>query len=171
MADVDGLSSPPTLEAGRQEARTGRRASPAETPASQGDMVRNLTNSIQFILETVRASTVVEVQGDRIRRRNDWMNWPSLASTSNPPHSSAMTDYDSLAARMRNVALDEGSNSKNSTGNMIHIEGVVRSLSGESNGQSSMTRCSAARYESPSNCEDPFLVGKRCNEWETEMII
>ncbi|XP_043712039.1 la-related protein 1C-like [Telopea speciosissima] len=37
--------------------------------------VKLLTNSIPFILDAVRSSTVVEVQGDRIRKRNDWMNW------------------------------------------------------------------------------------------------
>ncbi|CAL9202592.1 la-related protein 1B isoform X1 [Musa acuminata AAA Group] len=37
--------------------------------------VRQLTNNIDFILETVRSSTEVEVQGEKIRKRNDWMNW------------------------------------------------------------------------------------------------
>ncbi|KAL5754390.1 hypothetical protein ACOSP7_022610 [Xanthoceras sorbifolium] len=34
-----------------------------------------LTDSIQLILDALRSSTVVEVQGDKIRRRNDWMRW------------------------------------------------------------------------------------------------
>ncbi|CAD5196497.1 unnamed protein product [Musa acuminata subsp. burmannicoides] len=37
--------------------------------------VRQLTNSIDFILDTVQLSTEVEVQGEKIRKRNDWMNW------------------------------------------------------------------------------------------------
>ncbi|CAL9078847.1 unnamed protein product [Musa textilis] len=37
--------------------------------------VRQLTNNIDFILDTVRLSTEVEVQGEKIRKRNDWMNW------------------------------------------------------------------------------------------------
>ncbi|KAJ4964135.1 hypothetical protein NE237_024074 [Protea cynaroides] len=38
--------------------------------------VKLLTNNISFILDAVRSSTVVEIQGDKIRKRNDWMNWP-----------------------------------------------------------------------------------------------
>ncbi|KAK1586574.1 hypothetical protein Q3G72_003890 [Acer saccharum] len=34
-----------------------------------------LTDNIQLILDALRSSTVVEVQGDKIRRRNDWMRW------------------------------------------------------------------------------------------------
>ncbi|XP_074584994.1 la-related protein 1C-like isoform X2 [Curcuma longa] len=37
--------------------------------------VKQLTNSVEFILETLRLSTIVEVQGDKIRRHHDWMNW------------------------------------------------------------------------------------------------
>ncbi|XP_031253508.1 la-related protein 1C-like isoform X2 [Pistacia vera] len=34
-----------------------------------------LTDNIQLILDALRSSTVVEVQGDKIRKRNDWMRW------------------------------------------------------------------------------------------------
>ncbi|KAK3224384.1 hypothetical protein Dsin_011409 [Dipteronia sinensis] len=34
-----------------------------------------LTDNIPLILDALRSSTVVEVQGDKIRRRNDWMRW------------------------------------------------------------------------------------------------
>uniref|UniRef100_A0A1D1XWM7 La-related protein 1B n=1 Tax=Anthurium amnicola TaxID=1678845 RepID=A0A1D1XWM7_9ARAE len=68
--------------------------------------VRNLTTNIQFILETLKTSTVVEVQGDKVRRRNDWMNWPPLAPVPNVSHPSALSNSDSLAARMRNVGLE-----------------------------------------------------------------
>ncbi|XP_014501946.1 la-related protein 1C [Vigna radiata var. radiata] len=34
--------------------------------------VRSLTSNIKLILESLRASTVVEVQGDKLRRRNEW---------------------------------------------------------------------------------------------------
>ncbi|KAK3150518.1 hypothetical protein QOZ80_3AG0234190 [Eleusine coracana subsp. coracana] len=37
--------------------------------------VKKLTNNIQFILETVMLSTIVEVQGDKIRRRGTWESW------------------------------------------------------------------------------------------------
>ncbi|MBO8584264.1 hypothetical protein INO15_14165, partial [Staphylococcus aureus] len=37
--------------------------------------VKQLTVYFPAIVEAVRSSTVVEVQGDKIRKRNDWMNW------------------------------------------------------------------------------------------------
>ncbi|KAK6939312.1 La-type HTH domain [Dillenia turbinata] len=40
--------------------------------------VKNLTSNIQLILEALRGSTVVEVQGDKVRRRNEWMKWTSF---------------------------------------------------------------------------------------------
>ncbi|TKY58306.1 La-related protein 1C [Spatholobus suberectus] len=37
--------------------------------------VKHLTDNIQIVLDAVRTSSVVEVQGDKIRRRNDWKKW------------------------------------------------------------------------------------------------
>ncbi|XP_071702391.1 la-related protein 1C-like [Rutidosis leptorrhynchoides] len=37
--------------------------------------VSSLTNDIQLILGVMQTSTLVEVQGDKLRRRNDWMRW------------------------------------------------------------------------------------------------
>ncbi|KAI3930766.1 hypothetical protein MKX01_037212 [Papaver californicum] len=38
-------------------------------------LMKGIPNNIQFILDAVRASTIVETKGDMIRKRNDWMNW------------------------------------------------------------------------------------------------
>ncbi|XP_026433042.1 la-related protein 1B-like [Papaver somniferum] len=50
-------------------------------------LMKGIPNSIQFILDAVRASTVVETKGDMIRKRNDWMNWilPPTATTNFAP--------------------------------------------------------------------------------------
>ncbi|XP_074313429.1 la-related protein 1B-like [Silene latifolia] len=40
--------------------------------------VKNLTQDIRFILEALRPSTVVEVQGYKIRKRDDWKRWVLL---------------------------------------------------------------------------------------------
>ncbi|CAI9758007.1 unnamed protein product [Fraxinus pennsylvanica] len=37
--------------------------------------VQTLTQNIQLILDSLRASTVVEVQGDKIRKRYEWKKW------------------------------------------------------------------------------------------------
>ncbi|XP_078173961.1 la-related protein 1C-like [Carex rostrata] len=43
--------------------------------------VKQMSGNLQFILESLNASTVVEVKGNKIRRRENWMTWilpPSL---------------------------------------------------------------------------------------------
>eukprot|EP01018_Ginkgo_biloba_P038086 Gb_28833 [translate_table: standard] len=37
--------------------------------------VRTMTTDVAFILDALRNSNVVEVQGDKIRKREDWLNW------------------------------------------------------------------------------------------------
>ncbi|MQM15570.1 hypothetical protein Taro_048514, partial [Colocasia esculenta] len=77
--------------------------------------VRSLTNNLQFILDTVRTSTIVEVQGVKVRRRNDWKNWPPLSPASNLPNSSTKPNYDAVAACLTNVGLEEGSTALTNT--------------------------------------------------------
>nr|XP_010941333.1 LOW QUALITY PROTEIN: la-related protein 1C-like [Elaeis guineensis] len=94
--------------------------------------VKQLTNNIPYILDTIRGSNIVEVQGEKIRRRNDWVNWilPSPLnqySTSAGPSSPATSNYDSLAARMHNVGLGEGAASHDSLQGQTHTEEVLSS--------------------------------------------
>lgn len=66
--------------------------------------VQNLTNNIQLILDSLRASTVMEVQDDKVRC-HEWRKWkPSTSSGSESPRGS--TD-DLLATSLSKVALDE----------------------------------------------------------------
>ncbi|KAK6154025.1 hypothetical protein DH2020_013664 [Rehmannia glutinosa] len=60
--------------------------------------VMQLTDNIQLILHAIQASTNVEVQGDKVRRRNDWTKWIM------PPVQSTPT---MLATHLNSVALDE----------------------------------------------------------------
>ncbi|XP_009334716.2 la-related protein 1C [Pyrus x bretschneideri] len=41
--------------------------------------VKSLTTNIQLILDSLRASSIVEVQDDKVRRRNEWTKWISTA--------------------------------------------------------------------------------------------
>ncbi|WOL16792.1 la-related protein 1C isoform X1 [Canna indica] len=71
------------------------------------------TNIIEFILNTMRLSTEVEVQGDKIRKRKDWMIWllpPSTNQLGNisgqsSAASSADNSADNLAAHLQTVDL------------------------------------------------------------------
>ncbi|KAK9713201.1 hypothetical protein RND81_06G011200 [Saponaria officinalis] len=76
--------------------------------------VQFLTNDANHLLEAVRPSTIVEVQGDKIRRRGDWKRWllphnvwfPSASESpsSNHPAVSAVTDG------IQSVSVDEKTN-------------------------------------------------------------
>nr|XP_010933359.1 la-related protein 1C [Elaeis guineensis] len=102
--------------------------------------VKQLTNNIQYILDTVRLSDVVEVQGEKIRKRNDWMNWvlpPSPNRFGIVPglQSPATSDYDTLVAQLQTVGL-EGASNHNSMRGATHTEVVlIRSASGNLNNQ------------------------------------
>ncbi|XP_059623436.1 la-related protein 1C-like isoform X2 [Cornus florida] len=97
--------------------------------------VMQLTENIQLILEAVRASTTVEVQGDKVRRRNDWKRWlmppvqfPNVSSPQSPGSSSS---HDILAANVQNISLEERINKQG------HDEAVLsRSSSGDVNSRS-----------------------------------
>ncbi|MCD7454356.1 hypothetical protein HAX54_024445 [Datura stramonium] len=73
--------------------------------------VMELTENIQLILNAVRSSTVVEVQGENLRRRNDWFHWlmpPSIQnSTVLNPQSLQKSSPDLLAENLQHVALDD----------------------------------------------------------------
>ncbi|XP_041997576.1 la-related protein 1C-like isoform X1 [Salvia splendens] len=50
--------------------------------------VRQLTNSVHLILDALQASYIIEVQGDKVRRRGDWLKW-LIPPTQNPTTSPA----------------------------------------------------------------------------------
>jgi la-related protein 1 len=73
--------------------------------------VQMLTNNIELILNSLRASNVVEVQGDKVRRRNDWMRWVRLPSSEEPISSSPTLETKVTAA----AALDKSKSVPEST--------------------------------------------------------
>ncbi|KAE9620963.1 hypothetical protein Lal_00019930 [Lupinus albus] len=82
--------------------------------------VRSLTNNIQVILDSMRASAVVEVQGDKLRRHNEWKTWlPSAKlqadSGSISPgvsrHNNLAPDFETKA--LENATKEEGPRESN----------------------------------------------------------
>lgn len=74
--------------------------------------VSYLTDNVQLILDAMRSSTVVEVQGDKIRRRTDWMKWimPATAQYSNPSSPQAVgksPNHEGLVSQLHGLALHE----------------------------------------------------------------
>ncbi|KAK4338571.1 hypothetical protein RND71_043058 [Anisodus tanguticus] len=76
--------------------------------------VRQLTNNIKFILDCLRASTLVEAQDDKVRRRNDWKKWIHT-SGSVAADSGSQTPGGSMENVLTSsfqVSLDESGNHK-----------------------------------------------------------
>ncbi|KAJ0464132.1 putative la-type HTH domain, winged helix-like DNA-binding domain superfamily [Helianthus annuus] len=67
--------------------------------------VSYLTDNVQLILDAMRTSTVVEVQGDKIRRRNDWMKWIMPAPGQYSIPSSPQTNHEALVSQVQGLAL------------------------------------------------------------------
>lgn len=93
--------------------------------------VLNLTDNILLILNAVQASTVVEVQNDKIRKRNEWMKWimpPGPFSPVSSPQARAKSGHDMLTGQFQGVSLDE---------KLVHghTEMFKKSLSGEFSSQ------------------------------------
>lgn len=80
--------------------------------------VLSLTSDVQLILDALGSSTVVEVQGDKIRRRDNWKKWlppfrqvdPDLALPSPSESIDKM-----LETSIQNISIDEVNASKFST--------------------------------------------------------
>ncbi|GAV74721.1 La domain-containing protein [Cephalotus follicularis] len=72
--------------------------------------VLNLTDNVQLILDALRSSTVVEIQGDKVRKRGDWVRWimPPSVQLLNVSATQAQGDpgHDKLAARVQNISLE-----------------------------------------------------------------
>lgn len=66
--------------------------------------VKELTENIPFILDTLYFSSVVEVKGDKVRKKNDWMKWLLIPSQ-------GAAGGDQLASRMENLGLEDGNTS------------------------------------------------------------
>ncbi|KAM0892259.1 hypothetical protein ACQ4PT_025848 [Festuca glaucescens] len=73
--------------------------------------VKKLADNLQFILDTILLSTVVEVQGDKIRRRARWEIWLLRRSNYSAGNSSGLfspvtSNIDSLASQFQSVGLE-----------------------------------------------------------------
>ncbi|KAK8673312.1 hypothetical protein V6N13_111658 [Hibiscus sabdariffa] len=77
-----------------------------------------LTDNIQLIKDALQSSAVVEVQGDKVRKRIDWMRW--IMPYSIQFHN--MTGQDALAARVGNISMDQRT-AKQSEGTTVGAQG------------------------------------------------
>ncbi|XP_050227895.1 la-related protein 1C-like [Mercurialis annua] len=80
--------------------------------------VSNLSDNMQLILDSVRSSHVVEVQGDKVRRRNDWMRWVMPTSAQFP----SVSGPSMLAVHFQGVSLEENTTTQNSGWNQMNFQ-------------------------------------------------
>ncbi|KAI3704507.1 hypothetical protein L1987_74729 [Smallanthus sonchifolius] len=88
--------------------------------------VSSLTDNVQLILDVMRTSTLVEVQGDKLRRRNDWMKWIMPAPGQYLTPSSPQANHEGLALQVQGLALHGPASS-----NQVPVETQFSSLSSE----------------------------------------
>ncbi|XP_009769236.1 la-related protein 1C [Nicotiana tabacum] len=107
--------------------------------------VRHLTNNIQFILDCLRASTLVEVQDDKVRRRDDWKKWihtsGHLTADSGSQTPGGSTE-NALTSSFQEVSLGESGNDKSNDVDRrdVQVEVAVSGLSEELTSQSKLVQ-------------------------------
>lgn len=89
--------------------------------------VAKLTSNVSFILDSMRASNVVEVEGDKLRRRGDWRMWlrtPASPTNDSAPHIAMESSENTLVDSMQNVSsLDDAAESSIDSVSPLDIEG------------------------------------------------
>ncbi|KAE8704215.1 Cinnamyl alcohol dehydrogenase 9 [Hibiscus syriacus] len=72
--------------------------------------VKSLTSNIQLIVDSLRSSTIVEVQDDKVRRCNDWSKWiPYRVSTTVGSTSPGISSSEVLASSFQHITIREES--------------------------------------------------------------
>ncbi|KAF2324722.1 hypothetical protein GH714_016487 [Hevea brasiliensis] len=97
--------------------------------------VRSMTKDIRLILDSLRTSTFLEIQNDKVRRRNDWMKWilsSSRIPTESGLQSSTASSHDVLTKSFQKMTVEEITPNQNSM--MVKqspnpLDAITRSLS------------------------------------------
>ncbi|KAL3514804.1 hypothetical protein ACH5RR_027521 [Cinchona calisaya] len=108
--------------------------------------VQQLTTDISLILDSLRASVIVEVkeQGDKVRRRNEWKKWTqsgSRTSLDSGFQTPGTSSNNALMTSIENISLNDVSNSRRVSSDVIDSEmemAAGRSLPDESTGSLQM---------------------------------
>ncbi|XP_022775452.1 la-related protein 1C-like [Durio zibethinus] len=99
--------------------------------------VSMLTDNIQLILDALQSSNVVEVEGDKVRKRTDWRHWIMPPSVQFP----TMFGQDMPVASVQNISLDQRTANQSEARSQedVHADGLSgRSSSGDFNNQSQL---------------------------------
>ncbi|KAJ4842428.1 hypothetical protein Tsubulata_027293 [Turnera subulata] len=101
-----------------------------------------LTDNVQLILESIKSSNMVEVQGDKVRRRNDWGRWIMPTTVQFPdvtgPRSPGNSSPGVLPTHVQSLSIEDRVLGHDSAKSQVdgRTEGFLsRSTSGDSNNQ------------------------------------
>lgn len=86
------------------------------TKIADFNRVKRMTTSVPFILDALQGSSVVEVQGDRVRKRDDWSKWV-MASGLHRPSMKSIVPQDQVDEKAAVVIKSSECNERNTDDN------------------------------------------------------
>ncbi|KAF0917952.1 hypothetical protein E2562_021668 [Oryza meyeriana var. granulata] len=99
--------------------------------------VQESTDDLQYIKDTIQSSSILEMQGDKIRRQNDWNKWviPRESNPDMPSSSSAVPSptVNNLTAHLGGMGLQESAASSSSMVDENHHEALPNGPTSSSN--------------------------------------
>lgn len=121
------------------------------------DLTREIPNRIDYIIDTLRFSAIVEVQGYTLRRRGDWENW-LIPREDSAPAPVGPSFAEALAARLQSIGLEgvnqpsssQASFTRSSSGNLSNQSqaiGDTGQIASSSSGDASLFARSPARSD------------------------
>ncbi|GER38789.1 lupus la ribonucleoprotein [Striga asiatica] len=108
-----------------------------------GSLVQQMTKDVPVILDSLRYSTVVEVQGEKVRRRNEWSKWVNTSGRRNldsGTNASSSAPESALVSSLQATTLDDApTNADGSTdaargGQLNEFTGQTSLANGEKDG-------------------------------------
>ncbi|XP_043723062.1 la-related protein 1A-like isoform X1 [Telopea speciosissima] len=78
--------------------------------------VKKMTTNIPFILDALQSSNSIEVQGDKIRKRDDWSKWLGRNTLSSKPQAQHGEVDEKASVSMTSSELNDGTNCNNNQG-------------------------------------------------------
>jgi la-related protein 1 len=111
--------------------------------------VQELTKDLQYVKEIVQSSSILEMQGAKIRKQNDWEKWV-IPRESNPdiPSSSASVarpNVNNLTAHLGGMGLHESASSS-STVEQNHHD-VIQNGSPSGNDEAPVTEDNSGHHQ------------------------
>ncbi|KAL1343967.1 hypothetical protein HN51_017883 [Arachis hypogaea] len=96
--------------------------------------VKSLTSNVELIIDSLRISTIIEVKGDKLRRRKDWMKWLPTPLNRADFGSTSMggSSYNNSATDFEKITLDKTTVDRLNSNSITTSDGNVNEESSSS---------------------------------------